>query len=74
MITFLSKRSRSVGSFDREFTPFSALIFVILRAAVYSFVFSSITIKIVTRLMGLLLAAIAVQFVLNGIIHATHWG
>jgi MarC family membrane protein len=35
--------------------------------ALYSFVFSQITIKILTRLMGLLLSAIAVQFILNGI-------
>lgn len=41
----------------------SGLTFLVLRAAaLYSFAFSLITIKIMTRLMGLLLAAIAVQF------------
>lgn len=46
----------------------SALTFFILRlAAVRSAGFSGITLKIITRLMGLLLAAIAVQYILNGI-------
>jgi len=41
------------------------LIFYI--AATRSRIFSGITMKIITRLLGLLLAAIAAQFVLNGI-------
>ena len=46
----------------------SLISFFILRtAAVRSSIFSAITLKIITRLMGLLLAAIAIQFVLNGI-------
>jgi multiple antibiotic resistance protein len=46
----------------------SLITFVILRfAAIRSSILSAITLKIITRLMGLLLAAIAVQFVLNGI-------
>ncbi len=46
----------------------SALTFFILRlAAVRPSGFSGITLKIITRLMGLLLAAIAVQYILNGV-------
>ncbi|MFQ5852223.1 MAG: MarC family protein [Candidatus Binatia bacterium] len=46
----------------------SLLTFVVLRiAALYSWVFGEIMLKIITRLLGLLLAAIAVQFILNGI-------
>lgn len=46
----------------------SSLTFLILRtAAVRSSMLGPITLKIITRLMGLLLAAIAVQFILNGI-------
>lgn len=49
----------------------SLITFLIFRtAAVHSSIFSAITLKIITRLMGLLLAAIAIQFVLNGIISA----
>ena len=48
----------------------SFLTFLILWvAAVRSEMFSTITLKIVTRLMGLLLSEIAMQFVLNGIAH-----
>lgn len=48
------------------------ITFLILRvAAKGSTIFSAITLKIITRLMGLLLAAIAIQFVLNGIQNAT---
>lgn len=44
------------------------ITFLILRiAASHSAIFSAITLKIISRLMGLLLAAIAVQFMLNGI-------
>ncbi|MBI1977573.1 MAG: MarC family protein [Candidatus Omnitrophica bacterium] len=50
----------------------SLITFFILRtAAIKSAIFSTITLKIITRLMGLLLAAIAVQFILNGIRSAT---
>ena len=46
----------------------SLITFFILRiAARGSAIFSAITLKIITRVMGLLLAAIAMQFVLNGI-------
>ncbi len=46
----------------------SILTFLILRfAAMRSSLLSGIGIKIFTRLMGLLLAAIAVQFILNGL-------
>lgn len=46
----------------------SLITFLILRLASYrSTVFSTISLKIMTRLMGLLLAAIAIQFILNGI-------
>ena len=46
----------------------SLITFIILRfAATRASLLSGITLKIVARLMGLLLAAIAVQFVLNGI-------
>lgn len=46
----------------------SVLAFLILwTAAVRSSIFSVIALKLVTRLMGLLLASIAVQFILNGI-------
>lgn len=46
----------------------SLITFLILRmAAIRSAIFSAITLKIIARLMGLMLAAIAVQFVLNGI-------
>lgn len=51
----------------------SLITFFILRiAAIRSSIFSTITLKIITRLMGLLLAAIAIQFVLNGIRNVTH--
>ena len=50
----------------------SFITFVVLRiSAVRSAIFSAITLKIITRLMGLLLAAIAIQFVLNGIQNVT---
>jgi multiple antibiotic resistance protein len=50
----------------------SIITFLILRiAATKSAIFSTITLKIITRLMGLLLAAIAVQFILNGVKSAT---
>lgn len=46
----------------------SLITFLILRiAASKSALFSGITLKIISRLMGLLLAAIAVQFILNGL-------
>ncbi len=49
-------------------TVVSILTFLILRlAAVRPAGFSGITLKIITRLMGLLLAAIAVQYILDGI-------
>jgi multiple antibiotic resistance protein len=44
------------------------LVFVALRlAAVYSAVLGEITMRLIVRIMGLLLAAIAVQFILSGI-------
>ncbi len=50
----------------------SLITFWILRiAAFHSSIFSAITLKIISRLMGLLLAAIAVQFILNGIQNGT---
>lgn len=50
----------------------SLISFLILRiAALRSSIFSAITLKIISRLMGLLLAAIAVQFILNGIQNGT---
>lgn len=53
----------------------SFLSFLILRAAALrSDLFGPITIKILSRLMGLLLAAIAVQFILNGAITAVRAG
>ena len=52
----------------------SLLVFLILRtAAVRSAILGPITLKIITRLMGLLLAAIAVQFILNGIRSSKIW-
>ncbi len=49
----------------------SLFTFLILRfVAMRSTILSVIALKIMTRLMGLLLAAIAVQFILNGIITA----
>ena len=51
----------------------SLLTFLTLRiAALHSAIFSAITLKIIARVMGLLLAAIATQFILNGIQDATH--
>ncbi len=50
----------------------SLITFLILRiAAIRSSIFSAITLKIIARLMGLLLAAIAIQFVLNGVRNVT---
>lgn len=50
----------------------SLFTFLILRfAALRSSLLSAITLKIITRLMGLLLAAIAIQFILNGIADVT---
>lgn len=50
----------------------SLITFLILRvAAIRSSIFSAITLKIIARLMGLLLAAIAIQFVLNGVQNVT---
>lgn len=46
----------------------SVIVFLVLRLAIFqSWILSPITLKILARLMGLLLAAIAVQFVLDGI-------
>ncbi len=51
----------------------STITFLTLRmAALRSSIFSAITLKIIARVMGLLLAAIATQFILNGIQDATH--
>ncbi len=51
----------------------SLITFLTLRiAALRSSIFSAITLKIIARVMGLLLAAIATQFILNGIQDATH--
>ncbi len=50
----------------------AVISFLILRiAALRSSIFSAITLKIISRLMGLLLAAIAVQFILNGMHNGT---
>ena len=50
----------------------SMLTFLVLRiAASRASIFSAITLKIISRLMGLLLAAIAVQYILNGIRNGT---
>lgn len=46
---------------------------VLRFAAAYSHVFGDTTLKIITRLMGLLLLAIAVQFVVDGV-HAAGFG
>ena len=52
----------------------SVLSFFVFRlAALYSWVLGEIPLKIMTRLMGLLLAGIAIQFVLNGIKEASLW-
>ena len=49
----------------------SALTFLILRfVAIRSKIFSVIALKITGRLMGLILTAIAVQFILNGLLAA----
>ncbi len=51
----------------------SLITFLTLRiAALRSSIFSAITLKIIARVMGLLLAAIATQFILNGIRNATN--
>ena len=51
----------------------SLITFLTLRiAALRSSIFSAITLKIIARVMGLLLAAIAIQFILNGIQDATN--
>ena len=45
-----------------------AITYIVLRLAIrYSHLFGEITMRVVARLMGLLLAALAVQFVANGI-------
>ncbi|MBI4397539.1 MAG: NAAT family transporter, partial [Candidatus Omnitrophica bacterium] len=51
------------------------LTFVVLRiAAVHSYLLGVISMKVIMRLMGLLLATIAIQFILNGIRHANLLG
>lgn len=51
----------------------SVIVFLTLRiAALRSSIFSAITLKIIARLMGLLLAAVATQFILDGIQDVTN--
>ena len=51
----------------------SVIVFFTLRtAALRSSIFSAITLKIIARLMGLLLAAVATQFILDGIRDVTN--
>ena len=52
----------------------SVIVFLTLRtAALRSSIFSAITLKIIARLMGLLLAAVATQFILDGIQDVTNF-
>ncbi|HLD55998.1 MAG TPA: NAAT family transporter [Candidatus Omnitrophota bacterium] len=69
-VVLLGSRSESIvqhGIVIANIFLVSLIAFLTLRFAVFrSSIFSTITLKIISRLMGLILAAIAVQFILNG--------